>query len=114
MGRQIHLFSLFISGGDELLTVKLRYKSPQGDASKLLSFPVTDKGMELSDAPEDFRFAAAVACFGLVLRESERRGDATFELALELARSGKGEDPDGYRSEFLQLVQLAKALAAEN
>ncbi len=95
----------------ELLTLKLRYKAPDGDTSKLLSFPLTDTGAPLAKSSRDFRFAAAVASFGMLLRESPHRGDATFDSTLELAKEGKGDDRDGYRAEFIGLVEKAKALA---
>ncbi len=95
---------------DELLTLKLRYKQPDADTSKLLTFPVEDSGKTLEDASADFQFAAAVACFGMLLRDSEHKGESTFDLALKLGRAGKGQDPSGYRAEFLKLVELARAL----
>jgi Ca-activated chloride channel family protein len=58
----------------------------------------------------DIRFAAAVAAFGMLLRDSEHKGTATYEGVLELARAGQGQDPGGYRSEFLQLVETAQSL----
>jgi Ca-activated chloride channel family protein len=95
---------------DEIFTLALRYKPPDGDTSRPLTFPIVDQGKALADASGDFRFAAAVACFGMVLRESEHKGECTYDLALELGRAGLGQDPSGYRGEFLKLVQLAKAL----
>ncbi|MFH1267580.1 MAG: VWA domain-containing protein [Planctomycetota bacterium] len=96
---------------DEIFTLKLRYKQPDSDTSQLLTFPVLDPGTTLADASGDFHFATAVACFGMVLRESEHRGTSTLDLALELAQAGKGQDPGGYRSEFVQLIGLAKSLS---
>ncbi|HUG54798.1 MAG TPA: VWA domain-containing protein [Vicinamibacteria bacterium] len=92
----------------ELATVKLRYKAPGGDTSRLLAVTVQD------GAPEDAgaaRFAAAVAAFGMLLRDSEHKGSATFTQVLELARDGQGQDPGGYRAEFLSLVERAQSLA---
>ena len=94
----------------ELLTVMLRYKEPEGGPSRLLAVPVLDHGRTLAQASEDFRFASAVAAFGMLLRESEHRGEASFEQVLELARSGRGDDPEGYRAEFVRLVELARDL----
>ena len=94
----------------ETLTLKLRYKQPDGDTSHLLTFPVKDKGGRFADASPDFRFAAGVAAFGMVLRESEHKGDADFDLVLKLAEEGKGRDAFGYRGEFIGLVRSAKAL----
>jgi Ca-activated chloride channel family protein len=99
------------AGGDEVLTVNLRYKRPDADTSQPLTVPVSDPGMSLDGASPDFHFAAAVACFGMLLRQSEHRGESSFDMALELAQAGRGNDPGGYRAEFVQLIQLAKAMA---
>jgi Ca-activated chloride channel family protein len=96
--------------GREMLTVKLRYKEPDGQASKPLSFPITDGGASYARASEDYKFAAAVASFGMVLRESPYKGAATFDSVLELAQEGAGRDESGYRTEFLDLVRKAKEL----
>jgi Ca-activated chloride channel family protein len=95
---------------DELFTIKLRYKHPQADTSELLSFPVSDDGKPLAEASSDFQFAAAVAAFGMLLRDSEHKGASTYDLVMELAETGRGNDPGGYRTEFLQLVKTAEAL----
>jgi len=96
---------------DEILTVRLRFKQPDVATSKELSFPVSDADEPAAEASPDFQFAAAVACYGMLLRQSEHRGQSTFDLALELANAGKGDDPSGYRAEFVQLVKLAKSLS---
>jgi Ca-activated chloride channel family protein len=94
----------------ELMTIKLRYKDPEGETSKLLSVPVIQAGSQASAASPDFRFAAAVAAFGMLLRDSPYKGTASFTGVLELARSGKGQDVQGHRAEFIQLVELAETL----
>ena len=94
----------------EMMTVKLRYKAPDGDTSKLIEVPVIDPGPRLDGVTPDFKFAAAVASFGMLLRESPYRGSSTFDSVLALAQEGKGGDKEGYRTEFIQLVGLAKAL----
>ena len=91
----------------ELMTVKLRYKQPDGDASRLLSRAVPDRVGPLTP---NSGFASAVAEFGMLLRRSEFRGGATWASAIELARKYRGSDPDGYRAEFVRLVELASAL----
>ena len=93
----------------ELLTVSLRYKAPNGDTSKLISHPVesADYTSKLSD---DLAFASAVAEFGMVLRDSENRGNADYDTVLALAESCIRRDSDPYRKEFLELVQEAKGL----
>jgi Ca-activated chloride channel family protein len=91
----------------ELMTVKLRYKEPDGDVSKLISRAVHDRVGALTS---NSGFAAAVAEFGMLLRKSEFKGGATWASARELARRHRGEDPDGYRAEFIRLIELASSL----
>jgi Ca-activated chloride channel family protein len=95
----------------ELLTLKLRYKQPLGINSRLLRTPVLDRGLPLSRSSNNFRFSAAVAAFGMLLRRSSHRADASFEMVRELARGARGQDPHGYRGEFLELVDRASRLA---
>jgi Ca-activated chloride channel homolog len=95
----------------ELLTVRLRYKDPQGTSSRLLETPVVDRTG--GTASEDMRFASAVAEFALLLRDSEHRGQAGYEQVLELARGARGEDEQGYRGEFIGLVETARTLSGE-
>ena len=97
------------AASDELLTLKLRYKEPDGETSKLLQFPVTDDVQPFSDADDDFRFAAAVASFGMLLRDSEHAGDATYDAVEAIAAGSLGDDRWGYRKEFVEMVQRAKA-----
>ena len=92
----------------ELLTVKLRYKEPDGDTSKLISVAVKDAGKRLEDMSGDFRFAAAVAEFGMILRDSAHKGSSDYKSVLDLAQSGK--DRYGYRAEFISLVKNAEVL----
>lgn len=95
---------------DELLTLKLRYKQPDGDESILMEYPVLDEALPLDQTSDNFRFSAAVAEFGMLLRDSAFKGDATYQDVRELARSAMGEDETGYRLEFLQLVETAELL----
>jgi Ca-activated chloride channel homolog len=99
------------AASDELLTVKLRYKAPEGESSSLIEQPVRDGGLELPRASDDFRFAAAVAEWGVLLRDSRFRGTSTFSSAAELARGAIGHDEHGYRAEFLRLVDESRRLA---
>ena len=96
--------------GAELLTVKLRYKTPQGMVSKLLSQPLSNVVVLLAKASADLRFAAAVAEFGMLLRQSEQRGTATYAQAAQLAKDARSDDVDGYRAELVRLIQLAQGL----
>ena len=98
----------------ELLTLKLRYKQPDGQTSRLLEFPVRDGDKAYSQASQDFKFAAAVASFGMILRQSPYQGNGTLAAVLELAEEGKGSDPHGYRGEFLELVKQARALTGSD
>jgi Ca-activated chloride channel family protein len=99
--------------GDELLTLKLRYKQPDGEVSKLLTFPVRDEGAGFGRASEDTRFAASVASFGMLLRGSQFKGNATFGAVLEIAQSSLGDDPGDYRAEFVEIVKRAKVVSPE-
>jgi len=72
-----------------------------------------DNGAEFAKASGDFEFAAAVAEFGMLLRDSEHKGNGTFGAALEWAREGKGSDQNGYRAGFIELVRRAQSLGAE-
>lgn len=95
------------AGSSELLTLKLRYKQPDGATSQELVLPVTDSGQTFAAASADFQFASAVAAFGMMLRDSQHKGSATFDLVTKIAQASKGNDANGYRAEFIQLVKLA-------
>jgi Ca-activated chloride channel homolog len=96
----------------ELLTVKLRWKKPEGDASTLDEVPLVDRGGAFEQASTDLRFAGAVAAFGMVLRNSEYKGEATLPLVAKIAAGALGPDRGGYRAEFLDLVRKAETLRA--
>lgn len=96
---------------DEILTVKFRYKAPDGDVSKLIEHPVIDQSIPIAKASENFRFAAAVAQFGMLLRNSEFKSAASFDNVLSLARKAKNQDEEGYRAEFVRLVESARLLS---
>jgi len=98
------------TSSSEMLTVKLRYKKPDGDRSELVERAVTDAPGNFENAPADLKFAAAVAEFGMILRDSEYKGNGTFATVLEWAEEGKGTDANGYRSGFIELVRKAQAL----
>ncbi|SKB03844.1 von Willebrand factor type A domain-containing protein [Prosthecobacter debontii] len=95
----------------EALTVKLRYKEPEGSTSQLIEVPVKDDDRALDQAGQEFQFTAAVAGFGLLLRESSYAGTLTWEQVRQRALAGKGSDPLGYRGEFIQLIEKARGLS---
>ncbi len=99
-----------VEASKEMLTLKLRFKAPEGDASTLRTFPLSDSGATWDASSPDFRWAAAVASFGMLLRDSPHHGNASWASTLELAAAGKGNDPSGYRQEFIGLVQKASEL----
>lgn len=96
------------SGSKDLLTVKLRYKAPDGDVSKKLELPLID--MKGDNVSSDFRFASAVAMFGQLLRDSDYKGNASYDKVIGLAKRGLDNDEKGYRREFVRLVESAKGL----
>jgi Ca-activated chloride channel homolog len=98
------------AGSAELLTLKIRYKDPGEEASRRMEVPVTDQGPAFDHASDDFRFAAAVASFGMVLRNSPHQGETTLDGILEIARSALGADPGGHRADFVRLVLRAREL----
>jgi Ca-activated chloride channel family protein len=91
----------------ELLTVKVRYKEPTGDVSRKLEFALTDSGTRFAEASGDFKFASAVAAFGMVLRDSPHKGTATLAAAAAWAEAGAADDPGGWRGEFVELARAA-------
>ncbi|MEO8404845.1 MAG: von Willebrand factor type A domain-containing protein [Chitinophagaceae bacterium] len=99
---------------DEILTVKFRYKAPDGDVSKLIEHPVLDKQIPIGNTTDNFRFAASVAEFGMLLRNSSFRSNASFSNVLNMARKAKSNDDEGYRAEFIRLVENAQLLAKGN
>jgi len=98
------------NASNETLTVKIRYKEPAGSDSKLLVFPLVDREQTFARSSVDFRFSAAVASFGMILRNSPYKGTATIDSVLSMAEDSLGPDRNGYRREFLQLVQRARQI----
>jgi Ca-activated chloride channel family protein len=94
----------------ELMTVKLRYKQPEGHTSTKVEIPVRGRVLDLEETSDNFRFSASIAEFGLILRDSEYKEKASMDQVISLARQAKGADEEGYRSEFIKLVKLADAL----
>jgi Ca-activated chloride channel family protein len=97
-----------------MLTVRLRFKKPDADESARFDVPLVDSGGTIDSASKDVQFAAAVAEFGMLLRHAEYMGDASWAQVLDLAEAGRGEDAKGYRAQFIELVQKARAIAETN
>lgn len=98
------------SASNELLTLKTRYKQPNASTSNLNVFTLQAERTEIEKAPENIQFAAAVAGFGMLLRESQYSGSASYQSVSDLARKAKGRDDEGYRAEFIKLVETAELL----
>jgi Ca-activated chloride channel family protein len=97
-----------IDYGNEMLTVKFRYKEPDGAESKMIEKTVMDRNTNFENASEDFKYAASVALFGMQLRNSEFINSFETNDVIKMAEAGKGTDKDGYRSEFIRLVKSYK------
>ncbi|HQO10526.1 MAG TPA: von Willebrand factor type A domain-containing protein [Clostridiales bacterium] len=95
---------------DEIMNIKLRYKEPKEDQSKLIQVALKYSGIPLAKSSDNFRFSAAVAEFGMLLRDSQFKKDSSYNQVLELAKGSKSKDDFGYRAEFVQLVEKAKLL----
>ncbi len=96
---------------DEVMMIKLRYKQPDSETSTLMSYPVKGKPVPIDQASTNFRFASAVASFGMLLRNSEYKGDASYSFAKYLAEAAIGKDKEGYRKDFVQLIDMASAIS---
>ncbi len=98
---------------NELLTIKLRYKLPKENTSQLLEKVVENSAVKLKTSSENFQFSAAVAEFGLLLRDSPLKGNSNFAQTIRLAKGAKGLDENGYRQEFIQLMKTANSIATK-
>jgi Ca-activated chloride channel family protein len=98
------------NGSPEMVTVKLRHKKPEGDVSELIEKPFIDNGSKFENAAPDLKFAAAVAEFGMLLRDSQYKGKASFGAVIEWAQEGKGRDAAGYRAGFIEMARKAERL----
>jgi Ca-activated chloride channel homolog len=110
-GAQPPLPTTAAAQSDELLTVKLRWKLPEASESTGREVPVRDATTTCAQASDDFRFAAAVASFGMLLRGSPHGGCASFDQVVDLGAGALGQDPNGWRAEFVDLARKAKALS---
>jgi Ca-activated chloride channel homolog len=101
-----------VTPSDELLTVKIRYKEPKEDVSKLLTRQVTGKAGD-SAASNNLQFASAVAEFGMLLRDSQFKGTSTYQEALAQAKAAKGTDDDGFRADFIKMIEMAQMISGK-
>ena len=90
---------------DEMMTVKFRYKKPGTEKSILIEHPVKQTTSHFEESSNNLRFAASVIEFGMILRDSKFKGASKVTEALALAKSAKGEDSEGYRAEFIKLIE---------
>ncbi|AYB30455.1 vWA domain-containing protein [Chryseolinea soli] len=97
---------------EELLTIKLRYKKPDEDVSKLIVHPLVDDNTPLAKTTDNFRWSASVASFGMLLRESEYANHFTYDQVVKMAQSARGEDTEGYRVEFINMVKAFESMAS--
>ncbi len=97
----------------DLLTIKFRYKKPDGEISKLITKVLEDHNTSFDLSSDNFRFSAAVASFGMILRDSEFKGSSNYESVIEMASDSKGKDKEGYRSEFIKLVEACSLMDNE-
>lgn len=95
---------------DEVMNIKLRYKKPDSDKSVLIEHPLKDENIAFNSTSDNFRFATAVAAFGMLLRNSEYKGVADFSTVRDMAQSAIANDEEGYRNEFINLVKKASSL----
>lgn len=98
------------SASNEVMTIKFRYKEPKESTSQLITKVLTDRKTPFELSSENCRFSCAVAEFGMLLRDSKYKSDAGYKQVLSLAKAAKGKDEDGYRAEFIRLVEMAELL----
>jgi Ca-activated chloride channel family protein len=99
------------SNSNDMLVLRVRYKLPDASESTRMDVPLADRGARFSAADADFRFAASVAAFGMILKGSAYQGSATLGWVLDTATGSQGSDRSGYRDEFAALVQRAIAIS---
>jgi Ca-activated chloride channel family protein len=99
-------------GTGELMTVKLRYKKPDGNKSMLYELPVQGEEKKFEKTSDNFRFAVAVAQYGMILRDSKYLEEGSIEEVLEMARNARGADSEGYRGEFIKIVTTSSSVLA--
>jgi len=98
------------TASSEMLTLKLRYKEPESETSQLLTYTVRDNNADVNAASNNLRFASAIAEFGMLLRDSKNKGDASYGEARQLAQKSLGRDFEGYRRDFLAMIDQAERI----
>ena len=99
------------ASNNEIMTLKMRYKPIKDDKSRLIEKPVTEANTEFAKTSDNFSFASSVAGFGMLLRESKFRNDLTAKDVIKVAKGSKGKDDEGYRAEFIDLVEKFSLLS---
>lgn len=102
------------TNSNEVMTIKFRYKAPNEDKSKLITKTVSDNSNRFENASENCRFASAVASFGMLLRNSKYKGNCTYSQVMAMAKAAKGSDDEGYRAEFIRLVEMVQLMKQKN
>ncbi len=92
------------------MTLKLRYKKPDEDTSKLIVHKIRERDIKEDDLSDNFTFAAAVAEFGMLLRDSEFKAKSSYDHVIAAAKKARGKDEDGYRIEFIRLAETASLI----
>ncbi|AZQ64985.1 DUF3520 domain-containing protein [Flammeovirga pectinis] len=100
----------YAKNSNDLLTLKLRYKQPTKSKSNLIETVVKSNYTPFSETTTDFKFTASIVEFGMLLRNSEFKGSSTWDTVIQLAKEGRGTDEEGYKSEMIRLVNVAKSL----
>ncbi|MCL3782115.1 DUF3520 domain-containing protein [Prolixibacteraceae bacterium JC049] len=95
---------------NEIAYIKFRYKKPEGKKSILIKEIIPNTSIDNNELSDNYNFSAAVAGFGMLLRDSEYKGKCNFDMIIDMAKNAKGEDEEGYRSEFIRLAKLTKEL----
>jgi len=98
---------------DEIMTVRIRYKEPDGEKSKEFSKVLKNKPLKLDNTSDNFRFSAAVVELSQILRDSPFKGKSNIEEVIKLAKAAKGKDENGYRAEFIDLCERSAILLKE-
>ena len=92
------------------MNIKLRYKKPDGNTSVLIEHPLKDESLTFNNASGNLRFAASVAAFGMLLRNSDYKGSADFSMVIKTAKNAVDNDEEGYKKQFVDLVKKASKL----